>query len=59
MNLTDEEVEALRALLAMLATMEERAIKRDGRLEVTAQLWRETVALPAQRLRRVSEWRKR
>lgn len=54
--LDEAEVKALRELIAMLSTMEERGFDRErpGFLVVSQQLWRDMILRPAQGLRRVT-----
>lgn len=51
--LTEDEAEALAEILSMLATMEERAIGPNGVLEVSRELWNDTLVRPARRLSRL------
>lgn len=54
--LTPAEIESLRELIAMLATIEERGFdhEKPGCVVVTKQLWRDMILRPAMGLRRVT-----
>jgi hypothetical protein len=53
-ELTEDEADALREVLAALSVIEERGLRHDRVIEISREVWRDMLLRPASRLRRIT-----